>query len=422
MILYSHQREVIDAPDEKKRRMFLAHDTGLGKTITILEHVKWLSTAYPQATTLVVVTKTGYPKWLREVEDYLTPENGRDYHTSLEGRVTVLTKEQFKKQAPDLPRFDFVAFDESHWHVGTGSRQRKEAQAFITRTKPDYLWLVSATPYTSTTWSIYYGLQLLGKNIPYNKWRNRFFFPMRMGPRIIWQPRARVDGRPVEDVIADIIRENGFVKHFRDCFDVPDQLDIVEYYPRTRAQEKAIEEVNEATHIAYWTAVHRIENGILPETDARPSGGTLNYGKLDRLIELAEKHEHLVVFARYLEQIDEAASVLRKKGYKVEVINASVPRDRRQDIIDSKPDILLIQASISDSYEVPYARAMVFLSMDFSYVHYKQAHGRLLRANNQHQNLYYHLLTEGVDSDVWDGALSNKKKFSVALYNLPLKG
>lgn len=395
MQLYAHQLEVLDAPDEKKRRMFLAHDTGTGKTWTILEHARRTN-----APTLVICTKTGKTKWQREIQNY-----------GLQKNVTLLTKEEFRAQASELPRFSFVAFDESHWFCGQGSLMFRQAHAYLHKHKPDYVWLASATPYTSSTWSVFQGLRLLGQAVPYQKWRKRFFLPLVMGPRVIWKQRERVEGRPIEEVIADIIREHGFVKHINDCFDVPDQLDLFEYYPRTPAQEKAIADIDEATHIAYWTAVHRAENGIAPD------GRELPYEKLDRLVELAEKHEHLVVYARYVDQLKRVKDLF---GERALVIDSSVPQAKRQELIDSAPAVLLIQASISDSYEVPYARAMVFLSLDFSYVHYKQAHGRLLRANNRHKNIYYHLLTEGVDAAVWDSALSGKKKFSMAMYRQDL--
>jgi hypothetical protein len=58
---------------------------------------------------------------------------------------------------------------------------------------------------------------------------------------------------------------------------------------------------------------------------------------------------------------------------------------------------------------------MVFASLSFSYVDYKQACGRILRINNLQENTYIHLVAEGVDQDVYN-CIQNKQDFTIKIY------
>jgi hypothetical protein len=86
-----------------------------------------------------------------------------------------------------------------------------------------------------------------------------------------------------------------------------------------------------------------------------------------------------------------------------------------QEANNAKKAVVLIQASCSMGYELQTFRIMVFASMDFSYCHYKQICGRILRINNPQKNLYLHLLCGEADQAVMD-AISNKKDFDINLY------
>ena len=82
---------------------------------------------------------------------------------------------------------------------------------------------------------------------------------------------------------------------------------------------------------------------------------------------------------------------------------------------DESP-IVLIQATCSAGYELPYIDTAVFASLSFSHVDHIQAKGRFLRINKLKSNKYIYLVTDGVDKDVYN-CIMNKEDFHVSIYN-----
>jgi len=87
-----------------------------------------------------------------------------------------------------------------------------------------------------------------------------------------------------------------------------------------------------------------------------------------------------------------------------------------QDIGTVDEAIVLINASCSEGYELPSIGVILFASLSFSYKDYKQMLGRFLRINALKKNVYIHLISEGVDTEVYK-SIMNKQDFDIAIYS-----
>ena len=153
MKLFKHQQDIIDA-DPKKCGIF--HGTGGGKTLTAL--------SLARGKTLVICPKTlrDDKTWERNLEKL-----GKQIP------LTVLSKEDFRRDWEKLPKFDTVIMDEAHTLTGVTPAIRhrnkvaepKTSQLFdacmgyIKKHDPERLYLLTATPIRNPM--AVYGLGLL---------------------------------------------------------------------------------------------------------------------------------------------------------------------------------------------------------------------------------------------------------------------
>jgi len=271
---------------------------------------------------------------------------------------------------------------------------------------------LSATPYSSGPWNIYTAALMLGFNYSYKWFENEFFYKIPMGTRLV--PMVR---KGIEPQIKDIINTIGSTVTLEECFDVPEQINIVEYFNLTPEQVKGIESITDTEHIVYWTKRHQIENGVL-KSDGYIDEKVFKAEKTDRLIELVKEHKKMAIICRYNAQISSLEKKLKdiKKTF---IINGKVQnRDEVVQEVERLDDcVILIQSACAEGYELPSIGVIVFASMDFSYVKYKQMRGRFLRGNKLKKNVFIHLLVDnGVDNDVYKNVM-DKKDFSFKIYS-----
>jgi len=151
--------------------------------------------------------------------------------------------------------------------------------------------------------------------------------------------------------------------------------------------------------------LQQITGGFLPDEE----GEMMFFGssKLDLLKELLEDlpQKKIVIFARFIAELDAIANVVRKSGRTVEIIKGKTKNadDIRADFQDKKhPQVLVCQISTGgiavDLYAAGY---VIYYSMTFSYDDYHQSRARVHRIGQESKGTYIHLLAEGtVDEDV----------------------
>ncbi len=408
-ILYSHQQETVDRAPKKR---LLAYDTGTGKTITSISLVN----KHLAKRVLVICPKTNVEQWGIELMKYITKGSF----------CTVMSKEEFKKQVKTLDKYDAVIIDEGHYFAGINSALSKALYWYLNKKYLiDIVYICTATPYCSTPFNIYTIAKHLGSEGPewnYMNFKQKFFYYIPMGRRSV--PVLR---KGMEEEIAKLVKMIGDTVDMKDVVDVPKQTEIITSIVLTDEQIKAIKDIFDPVFIVRWTKQHQIENGFLYDSitieeddfsELKKNIITYENNKLSEIIRLATIYEKFIVVARYKEQIRVYEKELKALGYNILVLDGETKE--RQSIIETanKMDkiIFLIQASVSAGYELPTFRTMVFASLSFSYVDYKQILGRNLRINHLQENTYIHLVSEGVDRDVFN-CIQNKKDFTLAIYN-----
>jgi superfamily II DNA or RNA helicase len=393
--LYNHQKEILDLAPSKYGLFF---GTGTGKTRTSIELSKKKG-----GSLLIICPKMLKENWKRELDKW-----------GFKNEYLVISKEEFKKYAPKLKRYDTIIVDEAHFFGNFQSQLSKSLDKYIKIHKPDNLYLLTASPYLSTPWNIYTLVNYLGAGLRYPTFRRMCFHEIKMGGRIVPVPK-----RGIEEYLNTLITSYGSSVVLEDCFDVPAQTDSIEYFELTPQQKQAIKNIDEFEFIVRFTKKHTIENGVLMGNEYEASKYFEN-NKIERIKSLVLENKKIAIACRYNYQIEkykeEIESFLSKEKlpHSVYVINGAT--EGRQDVVDKanadENTVILINASCSEGYELPTIGTIVFASLSFSYKDYLQFRGRFLRANALKKNHYIHLVVkDGVDEDVYE-CIQNKKDFS----------
>ena len=185
----------------------------------------------------------------------------------------------------------------------------------------------------------------------------------------------------------------------------------------TKEQEQGIKDIEETAFITRWTKAHQIENG-LKYGDEYTEDKEYDCGKTRRIMELCQQNKKIAIFCRYTKQMDMLKDVLLNIRSNIFLLRGDV-KDRDaviQQVNASEDCIVIIQAQCSVGYELPSIDIVIFASLSFSYVDYAQAIGRFLRINKLKENTYYHLVSRGVDEDVYD-CIMRKEDFYAELHS-----
>jgi len=407
--LYDHQKKIIDE-DKKKCGLWLG--TGSAKTLTALHLAKGK---------ILVIT----PKTQKEEENF--KREAKKF--GLDKNITSLSKEQFKKVAHTLPRFDTVIVDEAHTVAGvtTATKQRRgvisprASQLFDTlytylqENPPERLYFLTATPIRSAM-SVYALGILLGYKWNYHEWRDAFYTRISQGYREFWIPRKTLE---VKERLGRIVQTTGYTGRLEDYFDVPTQIYKTIHIELTDAQKKRLKEIpiEYPEPIVQIGKLHQVENGVLGGDEFNKEEEFAN-NKIEKILDLALEFPQMVIFAKYTAQIKSIVSALTKADYKVLTLTGQTKN--RDEVLkeanSSKNCILVCQSQISAGWEVPTYPCMVFASMTYSVVDRIQAEGRILRANNLKKNIFITLVVKGGIDEAVAKAIESKEDFIEKIY------
>lgn len=412
MKLYEHQKRIIEE-DKKKIGLFLG--TGGGKTRVALE--------LAVGPVLIICPK-------QQRDDKTWQRNAEKF--GIAKQLTVVSKEEFRRDWKDYPRYETVIIDEVHNNLGVlpEVRQRKGIQIpkasqifeatynYLTKTKPSRLYFCSATPVTKPMhlWAI---ATLFGEKWNFFDFRNKYYLEIRMGGRRIFLPKK---GEDLKNRLAEVTKRFGYTGSLNDFFDVPEQTHKVVKIDLTGPQKTAMEELSktEADPLVRRSRARTIENGVLYGKTVQSVNEKVDKmvnsvkifpsNKIDYIIERAYEFPKLLVFANYTAQIEEIAKALRKEGFTVSTLTGKTKDRTFIETVDKndKPHIIVAQSGISSGYELPSFPCVIYASKSWRYVDYEQSLGRVLRANHLKKNLYIHLVVDGVDGDCHDTIMSGQ--------------
>jgi len=385
MKLYKHQQQLVDLNPDKHG---LFWQCGTGKTLAAIELAK------DKGSALIVCPKSIKEQWEEQI-DY--------WH--------VFTKEEFRKAWNKLPKYDCLIIDEAHYFSGIKSQMHKSLIKYVKKHNPQYIYLLTATPYLSTPFNIYCLARILGYNWNYRKFFDSYFTNVRMGSRYI--PMVK---KGIEPQIAKLVATIGNTVKLQDCVDVPEQIYQTEYFGLTVDQRRAINVIKseETNHIVKWTAIHQVCGGTR-KGDGYTDTKYYKSEKLERLKDICKEHKKVIVVCRYNAELE---TIQKEIGGTI--INGETKNKNEISIRENAKEesILLMNAACSEGNDKIWSYPlMVFYSYDFSFKNYKQMKGRILRANHLKKNVYLSLIVKGtIDEDV-KKSLDNKVSFDIEIYN-----
>jgi superfamily II DNA or RNA helicase len=390
-MLYDHQQKLLDL---NPAMHLIAWGTGTGKTITAIE----LAMKNGEEA-LIICPKSLVEQWKAQVPD----------------NWLVISKEQFKKKYRQLNSFNCLIVDEAHYFGNYKSGLTKALLDYIKLHKPKYRYLLTATPYLSSSWNLYsYGL-IFGKDWNWYKWYKHYFNEVKFGQRKIPVAKKIVNGLPIEQEIARLVSVLGSTVALEDCFDVPEQVYQVEYFDLTKRQIKAIEDMWDPLPIVRFTSEAQICGGTL-KGDGYREDQTFASEKMDRVLDIIKANKKLIVVCHFNNEIKVLANKVGKK--KAIIINGDAKDRHKLVALAEEADdcVVFIQAACSEGFELPSFPLMVFYSYDYSLKNAVQMKGRILRANKLKKNVYLSLIvTNSIDEDIYK-CIERKEDFNLAIY------
>lgn len=401
--LYKHQEKVIKEASNKWGLWFRMR---VGKTPTAIR----LATSRAKSA-LIICPKGLTEQWKSEIKQWCDVD---DYE------FKIISKETFRRDWDKLKRYDAVIIDECHRAFANYKSQLFRAgYNYLEKHNNQYLWLLSGTPFTATSWSVYSYGKLMGKSWDWHHWFRTFFYTVKMGKRSIPVPRKGMD-----DKLQLILKNIGTVIDLKDVTEVVDDEDIFEYFDINKEQKKVIDNLTDTASIVKYTHIHEIESGVL-KSDGYNDDLQIECDKDKRIMELVEETDKIIIVARYLSQIDKYAKLLVKKnlfvirGGTTETASEIAVRAEKSD-----KAVLLIQGDTCDGYSLKSFDLTVFASLSYSFVNYDQIRFRTKAMDKKTPNTYINLITRdktisnfrcSMDQAVYN-SVSKKQDFSIKLY------
>lgn len=411
-MLYDHQKKIIqDNPFWKG----IGLGTGGGKTRVCLE--------LAESPVLVVAPK-------QQREDKTWQINAKKFGIELD--ITVISKEDFRRDWKKLGAFKTVIFDECHTIFGASpatyqqnyvkypkfSQTFEAARDYLKRHRPARLYLASATPVTKPM-HMWAAATILGEKWDWFKFRDKYYFEKRPN---VWLPRKSVE---LQIRLAELVKKFFYTGQLSDWFDVPEQVHKEVFFHLSPEQRKAIDALckAEADPMIRRTKIRAIENGVLykkipvmrenGEEDMIDAVETFETKKIEYLAERATEFPKVLIFATYTAQIASIASKLREEGHKVLTLTGATKK-RGELLIEAETSarcVVIAQSSISSGYELPSFPCVIYASKSYKYVDYEQSLGRVLRANALKKNLYIHLIVDGGVDNMCHEAIMEGRDF-----------
>lgn len=393
--LFAHQ---VNFLKENPDKTTLVHSCGTGKTRTAIEWAK-----LDEHPPLIICPKALKTNWHREAVRW----GLKDF--------AILTKEEFRRDFKDLPRFGQIIVDEVHNGFLTPmfkSQMSKALKAYLRVHEVGRVLLLSATVYTSSPWNIFNLAHYTGHKWNFVRFDKEFFYHIKMGHRMIPQPK-----RGMEAKLAEMTKKIASVVDINDVMDVPEQNHTEpEVFQLSKEQERLIDDNYDPIAIVRYTKQHEIENGILIGNEFQPTEFFLS-DKHERILSIVEENKKVAIVCRYNAQIDQLLGLLNV--YEPLVIRGDV-KDRDAVTLAAEAAercVVLIQADCAEGYQLPSFGVCVFASMSYAYTKFEQICGRFLRMDKPSPTTFIYLLTDGpsIDRAVYD-SIKRKEDFQIELY------
>ena len=433
--LMEHQRYALDALEANKS-LLIAYDAGCGKTAIALSYIYRHLKRGDARDALVVCPASLVASWEQAIDDMINFE-GFDSRAVqlLKDSITIrsfqkmyrTTKVPVKRVGDQVitrrsialredvdKRWSILVVDEAHQCSAHDAVQTKAA---ITLSKlADRVVSLTATPVHGgggrPSYSKLFGeLQVLTRGTAFKNWSE--FSNKAVTAVDKWYKPLDYNEQFCKSLMSDY-----FIScKLEECVDMPDKVDQDVKCPLV---EKAVYKDLATGDISkydltienaggQYTKMLQICSGSMKVDDTR----TLQFktSKDDALIDLLTGTERpVVVFCNYRASVDRAEKVAKKAGRKVVVFDGRSKTETWKDFQAGKADCIICQyQSGGVGLNLQIANIEILYEPCYSALLLTQAKGRIFRANQKNNCIYYFLYTPNtIEKRVWDMVKAGK--------------
>lgn len=322
---------------------------------------------------------------------------------------------------------DMIICDESQRIKTPGARQSKTMARLGAVAK--YRMILTGTPVSQGPLDFYSQYRFLDRTIfgtSYWAFRNRYAL---MGG----YEKRQVIGYQNLDNLVQKAHSIAFRCRKEDCLDLPEQVDQTMYCELEKDARRiydqlvkeSVAELSEENIVMAPNVLSRLlrlsqmTGGYLrvdeQTTLVSKAKMSLLEETLDDLIEAGKK---VVVFARFIPEIEAITKMLEKKKVSHGLIYGATPMDARGEMVESfqtDPTVKVFVAQVQTAglgITLHAANTAIFYSLDYSFANYDQCRARIHRIGQENRCTYIHLVARMTVDEKVLAALAEKKSLA----------
>ena len=439
--LFAHQQDAYDfALDafEKGKAVALLADMGTGKSMMTIAITGTLEAEKGVKKMLVVCPKSIVGVWedeFRKFADYRyaltvldgTMDKKRASFNYMQGaalQIIVVNYESCWRLEAEITKWkpDLIVCDESS-KIKTPSASQSKALHRLGR-QSKYNIILTGTPITGSPLDIFSQYKFLDDSIfgtSFYLFRNRYAI---LGG---YQNRMIVGYRHLDELV-EKVHSIAFRIKIEDAVDLPpfiDETRAITLEPKAQSLYRMLEqdcyaelangEVTARNVLTQLLRLAQCTGGFIRD-DVKGEAQQVSGAKLDALEDIIDncldEEKKVVVFARFVPEIEAIAAMLKKKkiGY-AQIYGATTDRADQVKKFQEDPEIKVFIGQLQTTgmgLTLTAANVAVFYSLDFSYANYEQSRARIHRIGQKQKCLYIHLVGKGTVDEKILNALKHK--------------
>ena len=439
--LFAHQQDAYDfALDafEKGKAVALLADMGTGKSMMTIAITGTLEAEKDVKKMLVVCPKSIVGVWedeFRKFADYRyaltvldgTMEKKRSAFNYMQGaalQIIVVNYESCWRLESEITKWkpDLIVCDESS-KIKTPSASQSKALHRLGR-QSKYNIILTGTPITGSPLDIFSQYKFLDDSIfgtSFYLFRNRYAI---LGG---YQNRMIVGYRHLDELV-EKVHSIAFRIKIEDAVDLPpfiDETRAITLEPKAQSLYRMLEqdcyaelangEVTARNVLTQLLRLAQCTGGFIRD-DIKDEAQQVSGAKLDALEDIIDtcldEEKKVVVFARFVPEIEAIAAMLKKKkiGYAL-IYGATTDRADQVKKFQEDPEVKVFIGQLQTTgmgLTLTAANVAVFYSLDFSYANYEQSRARIHRIGQKQKCLYIHLVGKGTVDEKILNALKHK--------------
>ena len=412
---------------EKHKYVLLGDEMGLGKTIQALAALRGKT-----GPALIVCPAFLRKTWSNEIDKILVAWKDFDLEPVIvtqvgdfdkpmfdEDSVYIISYEMLKK-IPETFYPEHIIFDEAHYLKNMKATRTALAHSLIAKTLPETLILLSGTPIKNRVPEFYSILRLLsycpsktnGIRIPEKSqyaFNIKFTNPTTRTIMVKHTAREITEFHGVRntELLKKYLQKKYIRRLAKSVLELPPlitkEVQFGERLARDKDYIKAYQEYE--------------ETGVLTTLKMELAISKVKY-TCSYACDLLEQGEPLVIFSDHIQPVEDIASYLKGKGYKVGAITGKTPTSKRDDVVVSfqNGDLNVLVATIGSAsvgYTLTRARNLIF--NDYSWVpsDMEQARKRIHRIGQTNHSVIHMVLGSKVDTYILktiEGKMRTMKK------------